>query len=164
MNTIEARFWAKVKKGNAEECWLWQGWTNGKGYGNLWHGPQPCHHILAHRLAWQLVKGSLSEGQMLHHRCEHRNCVNPNHMEVGTRRTHSQIHFPNSQCPAAINSRKTHCLRGHPFDAENTQIRRDGSRECRICNRDRARSWWRVNRGRCAEAPASPEQTERRGL
>src|SRR5438128_2748058 len=32
-------------------------------------------------------------------------------------------------------TRKTHCPRGHLFDEANTRIRRNGERQCRICNR-----------------------------
>jgi hypothetical protein len=36
---------------------------------------------------------------------------------------------------------KTHCRRGHPFDAENTRIDpRTGQRFCRACHRDRERA------------------------
>jgi hypothetical protein len=39
------------------------------------------------------------------------------------------------------NADKTHCIRGHVFDAANTYVDPDGSRHCRMCRRatDRAR-------------------------
>lgn len=37
------------------------------------------------------------------------------------------------------NSRKTHCRRGHPYNEENTRYTEDGWRDCRVCDRDRAR-------------------------
>ena len=36
---------------------------------------------------------------------------------------------------SAINARKTECIRGHPFDKENTYIRPDGERNCRLCSK-----------------------------
>jgi hypothetical protein len=33
---------------------------------------------------------------------------------------------------------KTHCLRGHPYDNQNTLIRGDGFRACRACARTRS--------------------------
>lgn len=30
-------------------------------------------------------------------------------------------------------AQKSHCLRGHPFDAANTYYRKDGTRRCRTC-------------------------------
>jgi hypothetical protein len=34
---------------------------------------------------------------------------------------------------------KTHCPQGHPYDETNTRVRRDGSRACRACGRERVR-------------------------
>ncbi len=34
---------------------------------------------------------------------------------------------------------QTNCVHGHPFDERNTYRAADGSRRCRICNRERAR-------------------------
>jgi hypothetical protein len=38
------------------------------------------------------------------------------------------------------NTRKTHCLRGHPFDEENTHVDKEGGRSCRACHRERERA------------------------
>jgi hypothetical protein len=35
---------------------------------------------------------------------------------------------------------RTHCPQGHPYDEENTRVRKNGSRDCRACHRERARS------------------------
>ena len=37
-------------------------------------------------------------------------------------------------------TRKTRCRSGHPFDEVNTIRRSDGSRDCRICRRERSRA------------------------
>ena len=40
------------------------------------------------------------------------------------------------------NAGKTHCPQGHPYDEANTYHRAyDHSRQCRACNRERARAW-----------------------
>lgn len=43
------------------------------------------------------------------------------------------------------NIRKTHCLRGHPFDSENTWVneKRNSSRRCKECSRARCREYKR---------------------
>ena len=42
---------------------------------------------------------------------------------------------------------KTHCPRGHPYDATNTRVDRNGSRHCRICDRRSAReAYYRARR------------------
>ena len=46
-----------------------------------------------------------------------------------------------AQIAAAIIRRgATHCKHGHIYDAANTTIRKEGWRECRICNRTRLRT------------------------
>ena len=35
---------------------------------------------------------------------------------------------------------RTCCAQGHPYDEDNTYIRKGGGRDCRACNRERARS------------------------
>ena len=42
-----------------------------------------------------------------------------------------------------FNANKTHCPAGHEYDSVNTHIKRDGSRICKTCNRNRAREWYR---------------------
>ena len=42
-------------------------------------------------------------------------------------------------CNAAINARKTHCISGHPFNAENTGRTKKGGRYCKPCARAAAR-------------------------
>ena len=37
------------------------------------------------------------------------------------------------------NAVKDHCIRGHPFDEENTYRRSDGTRCCRRCKSERQR-------------------------
>ena len=40
------------------------------------------------------------------------------------------------------NTLKTHCPKGHPYQGENLVINSKGRRECRTCNRTRARLSW----------------------
>lgn len=47
-----------------------------------------------------------------------------------------------SECNAA----KTHCPRGHVYDSENTYIRKDGSRDCRLCERVRRRMYYATHK------------------
>jgi len=39
------------------------------------------------------------------------------------------------------NARKTECIQGHPFDAENTYIRPEGGRACKKCRKARYDKW-----------------------
>jgi len=67
------------------ECWLWRGSLNKKGYGAFRVGEAV---LLAHRVAYAVAKGSIPDGYQIRHLCpgdaHHRNCVNPDHLEIGT--------------------------------------------------------------------------------
>jgi hypothetical protein len=70
------------------------------------------------------------------HKCDVRDCCRPEHLFVGTR---SENMLDMSAKGRHFNN-KTHCIRGHEFDAENTRIYiREGltERYCRACARIR---------------------------
>lgn len=78
--TLADRFLAKVKRGGADECWLWTGAVDEKGYGriNPGGGGSP---IKAHRLAYYLATGEWPEAVL--HRCDVPPCCNPVHLFAG---------------------------------------------------------------------------------
>ena len=128
--TPEDRFWRKVDKSG--ECWLWQGATYCRmHYGCLGIGGRTTR---AHRFSWELHNGPIPDGLCVLHRCDVPRCVNPDHLFLGTKldnmkdRTAKGRHWE---------SRKTHCPKGHEYNASNTQIWRNG-RYCRTCQRARA--------------------------
>jgi hypothetical protein len=115
-------------------CWIWTGAKNAKGYGRFWwHGR--LH--LAHRWAYERVNGPIPVGLVIDHICNQPSCVNPNHLEVATR-GHNVLR-EGSKAPSRVNALKTECIHGHLFTKENTYVKSDGRRDCRACNRDRAR-------------------------
>jgi len=126
--TTEDRFWAKVQK--TESCWLWTADTTWNGYGRI-----KINHrkILAHRFSYEIHKESIPEKMVIDHICRTRNCVNPSHLRVVTRR---QNVLENAVNTAPLIARaKTHCKNGHPFNEENTywNFKRYNNRQCRIC-------------------------------
>jgi len=130
----ETRFWRYVEKSD-NGCWLWSGSLNKHGYGQLYAGMVDGHRVpplLAHRLSYQINTGTIPEGLDLDHLCRVRRCVNPSHLEPVTRRDN----LLRGEGFSAINTKKDHCPRNHPYDESNTSITKNGWRRCKTCHRD----------------------------
>lgn len=123
---LALRFWAKVEK--TPTCWLWIGAKHASGYGSLWR--EGTYHG-AHRVAYELFRGPIPVGLELDHLCRVRSCVNPEHLEIVTRRE-NMLRGPTLQ---AANAAKTVCCHGHPFTADNTRVYK-GMRVCLSCRRE----------------------------
>jgi hypothetical protein len=130
--TVEERFWSKVDKSGT--CWLWMGATSGsKRYGSFGYQGrvQP-----AHRVAYMLTFGPIPLGADIDHvkarGCTSTLCVRPDHLEAVTHREN----VLRGDSLQAVNARKTHCPRGHPYDMTMGK----NGRWCRTCHREASRA------------------------
>lgn len=73
------RFMSYVKV--TDECWLWTGAVNRKGYGKLCF--RENNSDTAHRVSYKLFNGPIEDGMLVCHSCDVANCVKPGHLWLG---------------------------------------------------------------------------------
>ena len=78
-SSLEVRFDAKVFK--SDECWIWTGALNSKGYG-LISDAGKLH--LAHRVSYERFVDAIPAGLAIDHTCSRRRCVRPDHLDAVT--------------------------------------------------------------------------------
>jgi hypothetical protein len=109
-------------------CWEWTGTVRPDGYTRVWDNDQQRRRS-AHLVVWEALVGLVPKGLELHHVCENRTCVDPDHMMVTTHSMNMKLAKGN----ARRQKNKTHCPSGHPYAGANLR-RTGGRRYCRTCD------------------------------
>lgn len=122
-------------------CHVWVGAKGGPGYGLI---RKNSRLMLAHRYVWELLRGPIPVGKILHHTCEMRLCINVDHLMLTT-------HSEHPGASPDVGRSKTHCPQGHSYDDAIKEPRMleksDGNytvhvaRKCRVCRNAYTRQW-----------------------
>jgi hypothetical protein len=76
------RFWFKVDAlSKPQGCWVWHGQIGHNGYGVTW---KDGRHQYAHRVAYELMYGTIRAGLRVCHSCDNPPCCRPGHLFLGS--------------------------------------------------------------------------------
>lgn len=90
--SVKARFWAKVAKGDPRKCWDWLSRCDRDGYGHFRLSGKRSEYqrVRAHRVALVIATGQDNPDLLVLHKCDRPACCNPKHLRWGTQSDNMQ--------------------------------------------------------------------------
>jgi HNH endonuclease len=82
--SVVDRWRALVDVAGDNECWLFQGALDTKGYAYIGDGSANGRKVAAYRVAYEMARGPIPAGLEIDHLCNVRHCCNPSHLEAVT--------------------------------------------------------------------------------
>lgn len=110
-------------------CWLWTGWKNNWGYGEVCFKGK---NLRMHRLSYLVHKGPIPPKMLVCHKCDTPACCNPDHLWLGTNKENHWDARDKKRCRA---QKITHCPKGHAYDEHGVRYGKAQNRACTICQR-----------------------------
>ena len=140
--TASERFHAKLAPPDENGCVEFTGCTGNVPSGNhgqFWSGTRLMG---AHRWAWEHYVAPIPDGLFVLHKCDNPPCCNTSHLFIGTQADNLRDMHDKGR---GINTRKTHCVNGHPFSGSNLRIVEEKGggkrRRCVTCANEKNRAW-----------------------
>lgn len=103
MTPLDKAWWLERCIVSDNGCWLWQHATMPNGYASLRY---KSHSLYGHRLVYELHVGPIKQGLHVLHSCDTRNCVNPEHLHLGTNNENIQERLARNPNGRVLNKNK----------------------------------------------------------
>jgi|SRR5581483_10008376 len=101
-------------------CWIWMRGLSSTGYGDV---NREGKHQPAHRYVFSKLRGAIPEGKHVCHSCDVRECVNPEHLFLGTN-TENILDSVRKGRRKGITRRRPTFPNGYKAQSEDTKARR----------------------------------------